>query len=81
MIKLSHTIFFNYLKFWTILPLLRLLKTSDGKAANNIPAEFISNSIDSSDCSKSGKLKINGTFKTELKNDLNLNFHLIVQKT
>ena len=44
---------------------------SDEKTANNVQAEFTSNSIDSSDCSKSGKFKINGTFKTELKNDLN----------
>ena len=48
-----------------------IIDYSNIEAANNIPAEFNSSSIDSSDCSTSGKFKINGYFKTELKDDLN----------
>ena len=44
---------------------------SQKELANNIPAEFNSNSIDSSECSNLGKFKINGIFKSELKDDLN----------
>ena len=44
---------------------------SSKKAAENVPAEFNSDSIDGSGCSTSGKFKINGTFKSELKDDLN----------
>ena len=49
---------------------------SQEDAANSIPAEFTSNSIDSSDCSSAGKFKINGTFKSELKSDLNFKITL-----
>jgi len=49
----------------------QLIDYSVESNSNNIPAEFNSVSIDTSECQNSGKFKINGIFITKLNSDLN----------